>query len=86
MTKTLFVLAGALLLALIALFVGGLSGSAPALMMLSLLCAGPLFFLCLGAALGRASNEFTLVRNRPAAGAPVNAVNSRIARVKESLG
>lgn len=77
MTRTLFVIAFLLLLALVGSFVGGLAGGAPALLMLSLLCAGPVFFLIAGAALGRASTEFTIARKearRPTAfsGVPVN--------------
>lgn len=62
MTRTLFILAGLLFLGVIAALGVGLAGNAPGLMMLSILCVAPLFMLALGAAIGRASNEFAVVR------------------------
>lgn len=84
MTRTLFVIAFLLLLALVGSFVGGLAGGAPALLMLSLLCAGPVFFLIAGAALGRASTEFTLTRKERRASVTAVPVNNRIR--KEPVG
>ena len=87
MTRTLFVVAALLLVLMVALFVIGFAGQAPGAMMLGLLCGSPLFFLFLGAAVGRASNEFQLIHKARAAAPaqPVRTVNSRL-RQPESLG
>lgn len=79
MTRTFFVLAGLLCAAMIGLFIVGLTSSSPALLMVALLLCGPGFMFTLGLAVGRASNEFSLVRKDSAA-ASVNGqrVRSRI--------
>jgi hypothetical protein len=84
MTKSLFILAALLCAVMIVAFIGGLSSGAAALIMLSLLCAGPLFMLCFGMALGRASFEFSVIRTGRAdvPGRPV-IHNSRLARAKD---
>lgn len=84
MTKSLFILAGVLFLAMMGALIGGLTASSAGLMMLSFLCAGPLFMLLLGMAVGRATFEFTLTRNtaRPEANRAV-IHNSRLNRAKE---
>lgn len=84
MTKTLFLVAGLLLVVMVAAFVGGLSTGAAGLIMLALLCAGPLFTLTLGLAIGRATFEFTVIRAnvRPDSSRAV-VHNSRLNRAKE---
>lgn len=62
MTRTLFVLAGAMFLGFVGLLVVSMSSSAPAPLMMSFFCAAPLFLLTFGAAIGRASNEFVIER------------------------
>lgn len=66
MTRRLFILAGILFAGIVGAFIIGIAGNAPAMLMLSVLCATPVFFLTLGAAFGRASNEFTISRKTPA--------------------
>lgn len=67
------------------LFIGGLAGNNPVLLMPALLCAAPSFFFCLGAAVGRASNEYQVVK-KVGNGQPARVVNSRIQRTPETLG
>lgn len=90
MTKTLFILAGAAFLAMVGAFIGGLSSSAAGLLMLAFLCIGPLFMLFTGMAIGRATFEFSIVRNnRNGHGNRAKVVNTRIERAREggsSLG
>lgn len=88
MTRTLFIAAAAALALLVLSFVGGLAGGSAGFLVLGLLCAGPGFFLALGAALGRASNEFTVVRKDRRGTAPqARVINSRIQpTVREELG
>ena len=62
MTRNLFVLAVLLLLLIIVSVVVGLVGNASSFLILGLMCASPLFMLTLGAAFGRASNEFAITR------------------------
>jgi hypothetical protein len=62
MTRTLVIASVLLLVGMVALLVMGLAGQAPAMLIISLLCVLPLFCMALGAALGRASNEFQVVR------------------------
>lgn len=62
MTRTLMVVAGLLFFALVASLAVGFINAAPGMLVLGLLCAMPLFMLALGAAVGRASNELTIVR------------------------
>lgn len=69
MTRTLFILAGVMFLGFIGLLVVAMSSSAPAPLMLSFFCAAPLFLLTIGAALGRASNEFVIERKGQASNA-----------------
>jgi hypothetical protein len=61
-TRTLTIGAVLLLVVIVGSIIGGLAANAPALLMLGFLCALPLFMLTLGAALGRASNEFVITR------------------------
>jgi hypothetical protein len=62
MTKRLFVIAGILFAGIVGFFVLGVASNAPALLMLSVVCITPIFFMALGAAFGRASQEFTIAR------------------------
>lgn len=62
MTRTLIILAVLLFGALIASLVIGFASVAPAMLIVGLLCALPMFCLALGAALGRISNELTITR------------------------
>lgn len=62
MTRTLMFIAGLLFFALVASLIAGFASSAPGLLLVGLLCAMPMFMLALGAAVGRASNELTIVR------------------------
>jgi len=62
MTRNLTIATILSLVLIVVLFIGGLAGNNPVLLMPALLCAAPSFFFCLGAAVGRASNEFQLVR------------------------
>jgi hypothetical protein len=80
MTRTLFILAGVALLALVGFFIWGISTTAPGALIAALLCAMPLFFLALGAALGRASNEFSITRR-----APSQQQRQRVMRAAEPL-
>lgn len=86
MTKVLFGLSGLGLLALIGLGFVGISSTQPALLIGGFFCAGPFMMFTLGAALGRASNEFSLVRKGRTPTAPTQII-SRIerARTGESL-
>lgn len=61
MTRNLFVGSIALLFVVIFGVVVGVASAAPGVVMLSTLCALPSFIFCLGAAIGRASNEFEIV-------------------------
>lgn len=65
MTRTLFIAAALLAALVVGLFIVGLVGNTPAALIVSILCAMPLFAAFLGAALGRASNEFTIARKTP---------------------
>lgn len=86
MTRGLFI--GAVVLGGLAvvLFLGGLMAGQTGLSALSFLCVGPLFLFVFGAALGRASNEFSITRkDQPARpGVAARVVNSRLNR--EVLG
>lgn len=62
MTRSLMVLAVLFFVALIVSLVVGFASSAPAMLIVGLMCAFPMFMLALGAAVGRASNELTIVR------------------------
>lgn len=62
MTRTLFMLAGLLLIVLVGLFIVGVASNAPIALITAILCALPLCMMALGAALGRASNEFAVVK------------------------
>lgn len=62
MTRILFGVSGLAFLALVGLFVMGMTSTQPVLLMTSLFCAGPVMTFTLGAAIGRSSNEFSLVR------------------------
>lgn len=81
MTKILFGVSGLALVALVGLLIVGLTNTQPGLLIVSLFCTGPVMTLSLGAALGRASNEFTLVRR--AQRVQNTQVISRIERAKQ---
>jgi hypothetical protein len=59
--RSLIIGAGVFLIASIILLMLGLSSSAPAAFAGLMFCAGPGFFLMLGAALGRLSRDYTIV-------------------------
>lgn len=82
MTRILFALALLALLALAFLVVVGLTSTQPVLLITGFFCAGPVMMLTLGAGLGRASNEFSVVRKRPTLVQPT-VTNSRIERVRQ---
>ena len=82
MTRILFVLSLLGLLALIGLSIVGLTNNQPALLMGGFFCAGPVMMLMLGGGLGRASNEFSLVRKRPTL-IQQSVTNSRVDRVRQ---
>lgn len=88
MTRRLFIMSGILFAGIAASFIMGIAGNAPALLMLSLVCVTPIFFLAMGAALGRASNEFTIARKTQVnKGLPANrAVQSGRVVTQEPLG
>lgn len=62
MTRTLTILAVLLFVALVGSLVVGFAAVAPAMLVVGLLCALPMFMLALGAVLGRVSNELTVIR------------------------
>lgn len=65
MTRNLFILAALVGIALVALVAAGLTTATPGLMIMAVLCAWPLLLAVLGAAIGRASNEFGIIRREP---------------------
>lgn len=62
MTRSLMVVAVLLFVLVVLSLVVGFASGAPAMLILGLMCAFPMFMLALGAAVGRASNELTIVR------------------------
>lgn len=87
MFKSLFVGAGLLFVAMVGLLIVGFTSNSPALLIISVICAGPMFFLMLGAAIGKASNELVVV-SRERLGQPaqrITRVNSR-QQAPETLG
>lgn len=86
----MFALAALFFVGMIVSFIAGLAGSAPGLMMLAIFIFGPAFTFSLGFGLGRASNEFVLVRReRQNVVTPVRSVNGgqpRRAERREQLG
>lgn len=88
MTRSLIGLSVLLFGALIASLVIGFASVAPAMLIVGLLCALPMFCLALGAALGRISNELTITRKAPAqmVGNRTTRVNSHNVNVPERLG
>jgi hypothetical protein len=72
----MLVLAGLFFVLMAAALVLGLTSSAPGLMVLGLFGFGPAFTFCLGFGLGRASNEFVIVRRERTAVTPT-VVNGR---------
>jgi hypothetical protein len=89
MTRTLTILAVLLLIAFIGSLIIGFAAVAPAMLIVGLLCAMPLFMLSLGAVLGRVSNELTITRKeRPIQVQPSTRVNPnrREQRIPENLG
>lgn len=81
MTRNLVILAVLFLVALIGLFVVGFSSNTPALLIMSIMCAMPLFCLFLGAAIGRATNELTIMRKT----APTTST-TRVQRTNSRIG
>lgn len=79
MTRNLVIATILSMVLIVVLFIGGLAGNNPVLLMPALLCAAPSFFFCLGAAVGRASNEFQVVRKDAKIQARV--INPRNAKV-----
>lgn len=73
----LLVIPAFLLIAVVVLSIIGVAGSAPVSLVLGLMCGFPMFMLSLGWAIGRASNEFTLVRKSPV---EVSSHNTRMRR------
>lgn len=80
----LLVLPVVLLVAVVGLSAIGIFGNAPGALMAGLMCAAPLFMFTLGWCVGRASNEFTLVRKSRV---EVSSTNTRMRRsgVQEPL-
>lgn len=85
MTRTLFVMAGLLLAGLIALFVVGLTAAVPGLLIVSFLCAIPLFMFTIGAAIGRASTEFVIAKQAPVQVMPTRAPARASSRAHDLL-
>lgn len=56
------IVAALLFFGLVASLFAGFTSAAPGLLIVSMVCALPMFMLALGAALGRASNELAIVR------------------------
>ncbi len=65
MTRNLFIAAALVGIALVGLFAAGLTTATPGLMIAAVLCAWPMLLGVLGAAIGRASNEFAITRKEP---------------------
>lgn len=88
MSKSLFVGAGLLFVAMIALLIIGFTSNTPGLLITSILCAMPLFCLMLGAAVGKASNELVIVSKErlQSSSQRISRVSSSSARAPESLG
>jgi len=62
MSRGLIVLTVFLFVLMVVCIVIGFSQSAPGLLVLGMFIAGPGFMFCLGLAIGRASNEYALIR------------------------
>lgn len=85
MTRWLFLLSALLFVAMIGLTIVGLTSSAPALLFVGMLIAGPGFMFTLGVAIGRATKEVAIVP-RDDAVAYNNPSNRRIVtRTREPL-
>lgn len=89
MTRTLTILAVLLFVAMVVSLIVGFAAVAPAMLVVGLLCAMPMFMLALGATLGRVSNEVTIMRKER----PIQQTISRVSpttraerRVPDSLG
>ena len=82
MTRTMFVLAAVAFVMMVVSFVAGIGAQSAGLLMLALFGAGPVFTFTLAFGLGRASNEFAVVRRDRPAPAP-RGVNSRVSRVEQ---
>lgn len=80
MTRSLFLVAALLCLAMFGALIVGLTSSAPALLMVAMLLCGPAFMFTLGAAIGRASNEFAIVRKDSGAVSIGGTINGQRAR------
>lgn len=84
MTRTMFILAAVLFVVMIVSFVAGIASMSAGPLMLALFVAGPLFTFCLAFGLGRASNEFAVVRkDRPERAAQSRQVNGRVSRIEQ---
>jgi hypothetical protein len=82
MTRSLFVFAGLLLILIVGSVAIGFASNAPGLLIMGFLCASPLFMLILGAALGRASNEFVIQRKSGREVVTNRESNPRIQRIR----
>lgn len=77
--------AGLLLIVLVGLFIVGVASNAPIALITAILCALPLCAAALGAALGRASNEFAVVKKSTQTAARATTTSRRSAQ-PEHLG
>lgn len=68
MTRNLFIVAGLLLMATIALFIAGIASAQAALPVLSLVCLAPMFCFFLGGAVFRFSSEYQIAPKAQTAG------------------
>jgi len=82
-TRLMFVLSAVFFVVMVFSFVGGIASMSAGALLLAMFVAGPLFTFCLAFGLGRASNEFTIVRR-------AQVQNGRVSRVarpeREVLG
>ncbi len=84
MTRTMFLLAAVAFVMMVASFVAGIGAQSAGLLMLALFGAGPVFTFTLAFGLGRASNEFAVVRkDRPERAAQSRQVNGRVSRIEQ---
>lgn len=86
MTRWLFLLSALLFVTMIGLIIVGLTSSAPALLMIGMLIAGPGFMFTLGAAFGRATKEIAIVPRDDAVDYRSTTNNRRaVSRTREPL-
>ncbi len=89
MTRTLTILAVLLFVALVGSLIIGFASLAPAMLVVGLLCALPMFMLALGATLGRISSEVAIVRKEQPARQTISRTSPQVRserRVPDSLG